>query len=77
MTVLEQRAYESIVKMAHKDEPGYWTKLRHQAAISAMQGVLAHGENYGNSREDVCNKIANYCLDVADTLIKKLKGDGK
>lgn len=72
MTVIEQKAYEAIIKMAHKDEPDYWDKLRHQAAIAAMQGILARGENYGNSREDVCNKIADYAIDVANTLIKKL-----
>lgn len=77
MTVIEQRAYEAIIKMAHKDEPDYWTRLRHQAAIAAMQGKMAQGDNFGNSREDVCNKIADYCIDVADTLIKKLKGDSK
>ena len=77
MTVLEQRAYEAIAKMGHKEEPDYWTKLRHRAAICAMQGVLAHGENYGNSREDVCNKIAAYAIDVANTLIKKLKEGSK
>ena len=51
----------------------YWTRLEHQAAIAAMQGKMAQGDNFGNSREDVCNKIANYCIDVADALIKKLK----
>jgi hypothetical protein len=51
----------------------YWTRLEHQAAIAAMQGKMAQGDNFGNSREEVCNKIANYCIDVAETLIKKLK----
>lgn len=51
----------------------YWTRLRHQAAIAAMQSKMAQGNNFGNSREDVCNKIADYCIDVADALIKKLK----
>lgn len=40
MTVLEQRAYEAIASMAKKDEPDYWTKLEHQYAGMAMQGVI-------------------------------------
>lgn len=72
MTVIEQKAYEAIIKIGSKEEPRYWDKLRHQAAIAAMQGILARGENYGNSREDVCNKIVDYAIDVANTLIKKL-----
>ena len=56
-----------------EDDPDYWTRLEHQAAIAAMQGKMAHGDNFGNSREDVCNKIADFCIDVANALIKKLK----
>ena len=40
MTILEQRAYEAIAKMAHKDEPDYWEKLKHQYAGMAMQGMV-------------------------------------
>jgi hypothetical protein len=40
MTVIEQRAYEAIIKMAHKDEPDYWTRLKHQAAIAAMRELV-------------------------------------
>ena len=55
------------------NQQDYWTRLEHQAAIAAMQGKMAQGDNFGNSREDVCNKIADYCIDVAYTLIKQLK----
>lgn len=40
MKIMEQRAYEAIAKMAHKDEPDYWEKLKHQYAGMAMQGMI-------------------------------------
>ena len=66
MTTTEQKTCEAIIRMAHKDEPDYWTRLKHQAAISAMQVYLVkHRVNY-----DV---IADWSIDLADMLVKKLK----
>ena len=68
MTVLEQRAYEVIAKMAHKDEPDYWEKLKHQYAGMAMQGILA---NYGV--EPLPDDAANDAREYATALVEKLK----
>ena len=68
MTVLEQRAYEAIAKMAHKDEPDYWNKLKHQYAGMAMQGILSN-QNIG---ADVAYMV-NLSIEVATALVNKLK----
>jgi hypothetical protein len=67
MTVLEQRAYEAIASMAKKDEPDYWTKLEHQYAGMAMQGILAH------EGTEFRNYIPQEAKDIAHALVEKLK----
>ena len=42
-----------------------------------MQGILSHGNNYGNSREDIINKISGYAKDVAHALVEKYKKEEK
>ena len=71
MTVLEQRAYEAICDIARskKEEPGYWDQLRHQAAISAMQGILAANANF------TADDTAKCSIEYATALVKKLKGE--
>lgn len=72
MTVLEQRAYEAIASMAKKDEPDYWERLKHQAAISAMQGLILTASKHQGTDEEV----AQWSLECATALINKLK-EGK
>ena len=69
MTTIEQRAYEAIVKMAHKDTPDYWEKLKHQYAGMAMQGILS------NERclEESADKIAEVAICYAKELVKGLR----
>lgn len=70
MTVIEQRAYEAIIKMAHKDEPDYWTRLKHQAAIAAMRELVPmvnHGYEY------VHEETAIVAYNYANALIELLK----
>ena len=51
------------------DEPDYWTRLEHQAAIAAMQGILAH---YGTE----CKKyLPQEAKDIANALVEKMKED--
>ena len=50
----------------------YWTRLEHQAAIAAMQGLMTK-DNFGNSREEIVNRIADYAIDVAHALVEKYK----
>ena len=78
MTVIEQKAYEAIIKMAHKDEPDYWTRLEHQYAGMAMQGILSNQDycrllidenNKGSFAEDV----SRCASDFAHALVEKMK----
>ena len=69
MTVIEQRAYEAIIAMAKKKEPDYWEKLKHQAAIAAMQGFLAGG------MEDTYLRVAEFSIKQATALVEKLKAE--
>ena len=50
-----------------KDEPDYWTKLHHQAAIAAMSAFLVRG----------CEpkEIAQLSLELAGVMIDKLKNE--
>ena len=79
MTVIEQRAYEAIIAMAKKNEPDYWEKLRHQAAISAMQGIwnnptlLEKLIERAEDKEDVYLNIAEKSIACATAFVKKLK----
>ena len=67
MTILEQRAYEAIAKMAHKDEPDYWEKLKHQYAGMAMQGILAANATF------TADDTAKWSIEYATALVQKLK----
>ena len=49
------------------DDPDYWTRLEHQAAIAAMQGFLA------GRMEDTYNRVAEFSIKQAHVLVKKLK----
>lgn len=47
--------------------PDYWTRLEHQAAIAAMQGMMAHTNiDY--------DEIVDLCVEFAHALVEKLKG---
>ena len=72
MTILEQRAYEAIIKMARKDEPDYWDKLKHQYAGMAMQGMV---RTIGHDRMYPPDKIAIYAVACATALVEKLKNE--
>lgn len=61
-----------------KDEPGYWEKLTHQAAIGAMQVMLASGVptslQYQYTKEaDHHNVIADEAVKFAVSLVTKIK----
>lgn len=77
MTVLEQRAYEAIASMAKKDEPDYWEKLKHQAAISAMQGIVSNDQimiELGDVKDiSIECVIAETSNRIATALVEKLK----
>ena len=53
-----------------KDDPDYWTKLEHQYAGMAMQGMI---RTIGHDRMYPPEKIAIYAEACAHALIEKLK----
>ena len=54
-----------------KDDPDYWTRLEHQAAIAAMQGFLASGI------DNTYEKIAEFSINQAHALVEKYKKEEK
>ena len=65
-------------KSLPKDEPDYWEKLTHQAAIGAMQVMLASGVptslQYQYTKEaDHHNVIADEAVKFAVSLVTKIK----
>jgi hypothetical protein len=65
-----------------KDEPDYWEKLKHQATISAMQGILINNELLtalcaGNKEVPICKMVADNADLMAIALIDKLKEESK
>ena len=70
MTILEQNVCNAIIAMAKKDEPDYWTRLEHQAAIAAMGGICGN-----TSYEEFTWEImAEDAIRAAHAIVKKLKG---
>ena len=55
-----------------KDEPDYWEKLYHQAAIAAMQGLLSNSKY--NTNTDFSTTLKGVC-NIATALIEKLKNE--
>lgn len=56
------------------DDPDYWTRLEHKAAIAAMQGMLSNPAFPEHSQEGYYKKnIVNNAYEYAHTLVEKLK----
>ena len=53
------------------DDPDYWTRLEHQAAIAAMHGFLA------GRMEDTYNRVAEFSINQAHALVEKMKEESK
>lgn len=53
----------------------YWTRLEHQAAIAAMQGILSNPNiTYKDiSTETICNHVAERVKEIAHALVEKMK----
>jgi len=59
--------------------PDYWTRLEHQAAIAAMQGILSNPNlAYKDiSTETICNHVAEKVKEIAHALVEKMKEERK
>lgn len=54
-----------------KNNPDYWTRLEHQAAIAAMQSlIMTSTHNFGTSEQ-----IAMWANEYATALVKELKDE--
>ena len=54
--------------------PDYWTRLEHQAAIAAMQGILSNPAFPKHSQEGYYKKnIVNNAYEYAHALVEKYK----
>ena len=64
-----------------KDEPDYWEKLKHQAAIAAMRGILSNSdyiERFTAHTVDgisCVDSLTSYANDYATALVEKLKNE--
>ena len=49
----------------------YWTRLEHQAAIAAMQGILSNQNLYGSIIQ--MTQVSRVAIDYAQELVEKMK----
>ena len=63
------------VRHMHTVDPDYWTRLEHQAAIAAMQGVLSNPNIVYKdiSTGTICNHVAEEVKEIAHALVEKYK----
>ena len=58
-----------FLDVKENENPDYWEKLKHQAAISAMQGIMANTLFMPYDGKE----IADLSNDIATALVEKLK----
>ena len=57
-----------------KDDPDYWTRLEHQAAIAAMQGLMTILPNIGGLKgRTPRDEIVDIATSTSHALVQKLK----
>ena len=61
------------LELDFEDEPDYWTKLHHQAAIAAMQGILSNYELYKQVIQQ--SQVTTIAKGYATALVEKLKNE--
>lgn len=61
------------------EQPDYWTKLHHQAAIAAMQGIMTNivGFESVRTQENASEVAAEIAKDYASALVNRLKEEEK
>ena len=70
----EPLTFEQMKEMEQMYLQYEWKKVRHQAAIAAMQGILQASDKsvLGHKKE-----VAEHAVQMADALIKELQKNGK
>lgn len=59
------------IKQGVDYNPDYWTRLEHQAAIAAMQGILSNHNLYGSVIQ--MTQVSRVAIDYAQELVEKIK----
>lgn len=59
--------------LASEDDPDYWTRLEHQYAGMAMQGILSNANHALWDRENNAEGIAKSASAIAHALVEKYK----
>ena len=71
---------DEIEFLSYEDTPDYWTRLKHQYAGMAMQGILSN-EDYCQYLVDriqdggLADSVARCAKDFATALVEKLKNE--
>ena len=71
--IVEIAEYSTIYAENYDNSEDYWTRLEHQAAIAAMQGLVTRGEVLGSSVQEIARDIAEISCEVAHALVEKYK----
>ena len=61
------------IKQGIDYNPDYWTRLEHQAAIAAMQGILSMPVYGSNGSEVDQDAVIECAMEYAHTLVEKMK----
>jgi len=69
----EKAHVDPIVPKLKGSDPDYWTRLEHQAAIAAMQGILSNANHALWDRENNAEGIAKSASAIAHALVEKYK----
>ena len=59
------------------EDPDYWTRLEHQYAGMAMQGILSNANHALWDRENNAEGIAKSASAIAHALVEKMKENEK
>ena len=65
--------------LSSEEDPDYWTRLEHQAAIGAMQGMLNNSLlitgllKVNKSHEDIVAEVTGTAIRYAHSLVEKMK----
>ena len=71
--------WANSLELITRDNPDYWTRLEHQAAIAAMQGLLNNNLlssvlfKTGTTHEDYINEVVKVAKEYAHALVQKMK----
>ena len=66
---------DEIEFLSYEDTPDYWTRLEHQYAGMAMQGIVSSYEAMReiSKERDIPQYVANMAFGLAHALVEKLK----